>query len=71
MSFALASLAVAANLFALASLTVIIYTINNTAAAAIVYAKGEGKVKGKVKDKDKDKDKYNNTISKFILLGCF
>jgi hypothetical protein len=63
---------------ALASLAVVIYTANDTAAAA-VCAKGEGKGKGKVevevkgkgKVEVKDKDKYNNAISKSILLGRF
>jgi hypothetical protein len=49
---------------ALASLAVVIYTIDNTAAAAAVGARGEDKVK-------EDKDKFNDTVSKSILLGRF
>jgi hypothetical protein len=52
--------------FTSTSLTVVIYTANNTTAAAI-YFKGKSKVKGKVKGKDE----YNNFISKSILLSCF
>jgi hypothetical protein len=50
--------------FVLASLAVVIYTIDNTTAVAAISAKGKDKVK-------KDKDKFNNTVSKSILLGCF
>jgi hypothetical protein len=53
--------------FTLASL--VIYTANNTAAAA-VCAKGKGKVKNESKDKSEVEDE-DNTISKSILLGCF
>jgi hypothetical protein len=53
--------------FALASL--IIYTANNTAAAA-VYVKGKGEVKDKSKDESEVEDE-DNAISKFILLSCF
>jgi hypothetical protein len=49
---------------ALASLAVVIYTIDDTAAAAAVGAKGKDKVK-------EDKDKFNNAVSKSILLSCF
>jgi hypothetical protein len=50
--------------FALASPVVVIYTIDNTAAAVAVSTRGEDKVK-------EDKDKFDNTISKSIFLGCF
>jgi hypothetical protein len=49
---------------AFASLAVVIYTTNDTAAAAAVSARGEDKVK-------EDKDKFNDTVSKSILLGRF
>jgi hypothetical protein len=47
-----------------ASPAVVIYTIDNTAAAATVSAKGEDKVK-------EDKDKFDDTVNKSILLGRF
>jgi hypothetical protein len=49
---------------ALASSAVVIYTIDNTAAAAAVSAKGEDKVK-------EDKDEFDDTIGKSILPGRF
>jgi hypothetical protein len=47
-----------------ASPAIVIYTIDNTAAAAAVGARGEDKVK-------EDKDKFDDTVSKSILLGRF
>jgi hypothetical protein len=47
-----------------ASLAVVIYTIDDTAATAAVSAKGKDKVK-------KDKDEFDNAVGKSILLGCF
>jgi hypothetical protein len=49
---------------ALASPAVVIYTTDNTAAAAAVGARGEDKVK-------EDKDKFDDAVSKSILLGRF
>jgi hypothetical protein len=49
---------------AFASLAVVIYTIDNTAAAAAVSAKGKDKVK-------EDKDEFNDAVSKSIFLSCF
>ena len=51
-----------------ASLAVVIYTTNDTAAAA-VRAKGEGEVE--VEGEIEDKDEYNDAIGKSILLGRF
>jgi hypothetical protein len=43
---------------------VVIYTIDNTTAAAAVSAKGKDKVK-------EDKDEFDDAVSKSILLGRF
>ena len=51
-----------------ASLAIVIYTTDDTAAAAVC---AEGKSEGEVEGKVEDKDEYNNAISKSILLGCF
>jgi hypothetical protein len=48
----------------LAFSAIVIYTINDTTAAAAISAKSKDKVK-------KDKDEFNNAISKSILLSCF
>jgi hypothetical protein len=49
---------------ALASPAVVIYTTDDTAAAAAVGARGKDKVK-------EDKDEFDDAVSKSILLGRF
>jgi hypothetical protein len=66
MSSAPASLA-AADVSSPASFAVVIYTIDDTAAAAAVGTRGEDEVE----EEDEDEDEFDNAIGKSILLGHF
>jgi hypothetical protein len=53
-----------------ASLAVVIYTADDTAAAA-VRAEGEGEGEGEVQSEVEDEDEYDDAIGKSTLPGRF